>query len=253
MSEILYQNTAQFYDLFGDSSHETARRANFLSSLLRDGPARVIDAGAGTGDIAFRLAKMGHELFCFESSSSMHTILLDRLKAQRDLHTRFSAFPIRVEELNADLGVNLAFALNVFSHLSREGRVSLLKGLRRHVHPNGLLVFNCAQYHPDRTDQPLEKIGEKVIGDVTYRHFASSEGIDLSRRKITFKFEVARSDQLLKLFEEEFILYLDSPEEIDELLSSAGFRKIELYGNYEKAPYRGLSPGFVVVAAPSHD
>jgi len=249
IEEGMYPETAPFYDLFGGSAAETQNRAEFVASFLKNKSSLIVDVGAGTGQMAFELADEGYNVACFEPSVSMHALLLDRLRTRKDLHNQVSAFPCHLENVEYHLNADAVCAFSVFSHVSREKRLSMLKGAHYHLKLGGLLVFNCVQFVSARQDQPLALMNEKKIGKVTYRHFASSSGISKDQRLVTFKFEVEHGSQMIRKYEEEFTLSLDTKEQIENLLTEAGFQLATCYSTTQKDPYSVDAPGFIVVAS----
>ncbi len=245
----MYPETAQFYDLFGGSSLEATKRAEFVAKYLKNKSSSLIDIGAGTGETAFELADEGFSVSCFEPSASMHALLLDRVRSRKDLHNQVSVFPCYLENVERPLAADAAYAFSVFSHVSHEKRMSMLKGVYYHLKLGGLFIFNCVQYVPQRLDQPLAMVNEKRLGKLTYRHFAASEGVSQSERQITFQFEVDHGDQVLKRYQDQFTLRLDTKEGVEQLLKDAGFRMAECYSNVDKEEYSVDSPGFTVVAS----
>jgi SAM-dependent methyltransferase len=244
----MYQETSHLYDFFGAGSEESPKRAAFILSFLSN-KGLIVDVGAGNGEIAFHLAHEGHRLFCFEPSSSMSSILFERAAREINGTDQVSVFPVKVEELKSSLGADLAFASSVFSHLSKEERTSLLRGLRHHLKPGGLFIFNCVQFVPSRPDRPLTKIGERVLGGVFYRHFDSARQMNQLIRKVTWKFEIEYRGQVLNEYAEDFFLQMDSEEGVRSLLEAEGFQVVNFFGSYEKVPSEKDRPGFVVVAA----
>lgn len=245
----MYPETAQFYDLFGGSSLESEKRAAFMSKYLKNKNSSLIDIGSGTGETAFELADEGYSVFCFEPSPSMYGILLERLRSRKDLHNLVSAFPCYLETVERPLAADAAYAFSVFSHVSREKRLSLLKGVYYHLKLGGLMVFNCVQAVPGRVDQALALVNEKKLGKLSYRHYAASRSLGSQSREVIFQFEVAHGDQVLKRYEDKFTLALDTKEDIEKLLGEAGFRMAECFSNVDRDSYSLDSPGFTVVAS----
>lgn len=247
----MYPETAQFYDLFGGSSVESVKRAAFVARYLKNKNSSLIDIGSGTGEAAFNLADEGYSVSCFEPSASMYALLLDRVRSRKDLHNQVSAFPCYLENVERPLAADAAYAFSVFSHVSNEKRLSMLKAVYYHLKLGGLFIFNCVQPVEGRVDQPLAMVNEKKLGKLTYRHFAASEALSPTERQITFQFEVAHGDQIIKRYQDQFMLRLDTKEEVEQLLKKAGFRIAECYSNVDKEEYSAGSPGFTIVASRS--
>ena len=123
-----------------------------------------------------------------------------------------------------------------------------MRGLHRHLKPGGIFILNCVQFVTGRPDKPFTKIGERIVGEIIYRQFDSSEQIDPSRRKVTWKFEVEYRGKILEEHSEDFYLQMDSKEGLRSLLEVAGFRVRDVFGSYGREPMGGQKPGFVVIA-----
>lgn len=208
----------------------------------------MIDIGCGTGEIAFLLAQQGHFLFCFEPSEPMYTLFLERLRVQKSLHTLVSAFPIPLEQLDHPIQADLAYASSVFSHLSKESKGALLQSLSRHLDPDGLLIFNSSQYSPHRLPQKLELVSLKKVGEILFQQWAQSEALDNSTYKIKFKFDLYKGSQILKTYEDDFLLYCESKQNMVHILESNGFQVIETFSDFEKNDYQKDAPNFVMLA-----
>lgn len=245
---LMYQETAHFYDFFNHDTTDTRTRARLIAGALKTSSAVLLDIGAGNGDIAFELAGAGHTLHCLEPSLSMHGILLERLSKRADLHSRVSAYSRRIEELVAPLNADLAYASSVFSHLNYGERLSLMRSLRGQLKPGGIFIFNLVRQVAGRPDKPLTLIGEKRVGEVTYRHFDAAEQVGADRRRVTWKFEVESRATGLKAYEESFVLNLDTEETVRTLLAEAGFTHVAEYGDWGGGVVDASAAGWVLVA-----
>lgn len=244
----MYHATAHFYGFFDADMSDAERRVRFISQFLGSKSQTLIDVGAGNGEIAFRFARLGYKVHCLEPSRSMNAILLERLAHQSDLHLKVSAYPCLVEDLKESLQANFAYASSVFSHLSFDARLSLMRSLKSHLLKNGLFVFNGVRQIGNRTDKPFTLLAEKKIGDVTYRHFDSAEQIRFDKRKVNWRFETESPFSGKQVFEESFLLNLDNSDSIQKLLTESGFELIEEFGSWEKEDRDKTKTGMVIVA-----
>lgn len=239
---------AEFYDFFAANQVEAEKRSDFVASFLKDRYASLIEVGAGTGELAFLLADEGHSVFCFEPADSMHAIFMDRLRARKDLQSYVSLFPCYLEYLNSPLIVDAIYAFSVFSHLDTPQRKSLLEATRKHLKLGGVLLFNCSQSTAQRSDQQRSLVQEKKVGDIVYKHFASSQALSENQREILFEYEIHYGTQLLKSYKEHFKLHLDTFESVKSLLESTGFKVEQAYSGFDKKPFQEYDPGFVIKA-----
>jgi len=244
----MYENSAPFYDLFGHGKEETAKRVSFVTKYLGGAEVSLIDVGSATGEVAIALAEEGHKVAAFEPAFPFYSILLDRLRARRDLRDLVSAYPLKLEDLSGSLQADFALVSSVFSHLPSNAKTVLLNGLAGHLKPGATLVFNCVQVNPGRQDQPLMTVAETKIGDLTYRHSASSRGIDELRREVVFQFDIRRREEVLSTYTDHFQLCLDDLEQMRSRLRECGFTALETWGSFERNPYDASGSGFVIVA-----
>ncbi len=243
----MYQETAHFYGFFVDCADSTNERVQLILSELTASPVTLLDIGAGNGEIAFELAKVSQVVHCLEPSFSMHSILVDRLNHKPGLHKKISVYPNKIEDIRSPINADTAYASSVLSHLNFDEKLSLMKAVRKNLKPQGIFIFNLVRQVEARPDKPLTLIGEKTIGEVTYRHYDSSQQMGSNKKKVTWKFEVESPATGLQVYEESFLLNLESDESIRVLLTESGFRKIREYGSWKKDPSDSSQPGVVLV------
>jgi SAM-dependent methyltransferase len=138
----------------GEDVHGEAR---LLDGLLRaevDGPARVLDAGCGTGRVAVELARLGHRVVGVDLDASM----LDEARAAsaaaavdvRWLHGDLLELPHLVPEAHFDL---VAAPGNVLVFLTPGTEPDVVTALADALRPGGLLVAGFAlDRHVSRAD-----------------------------------------------------------------------------------------------------
>lgn len=127
---------AQRFVRLAESGHDIHGEAAFCAALLEP-PARVLDAGCGTGRIAIRLAELGHHCTGVDIDSSMLAVARRDAPAQQwllgDL-TRMDALG-----LEADFDLVLA-AGNVIPLLAAGTEQTVVAQLAAALRPGGLLV-----------------------------------------------------------------------------------------------------------------
>lgn len=250
LEQGMYSNTAKFYGYFYNGAAEAARRSHFILPLLGPGPAKVIDVAAGVGDLAWPLAEEGHQVLCFEESDAMFAVLLERCNARKDIRHLLSPFPTNLADCPILLRADAAVAANLFSHLGELEKIALIRQIHRQLVPGGTLVFNCVQKTPFRPEQPLSEINKRVFGETVIRHFASSLSIEGGNRQaVHFEYRMEHQGQPACVMADEFILSMDRPERMAEILTSEGFCEIRFFGSYDGGPPHPDLPGFVVVAS----
>ena len=246
----MYKNTAKFHGFFYEGGGDADRRCEFVEKFIEKKTARIIDLGAGVGDIGLRLAEDGHYVFCFESNDALCAVLLNRFKARKELRHLVSIFPTTLEEFPVRLDADLVLASNVFSHLVSGEKSRLIHSVAGQLAAGGKFIFNCVQQTPLRPEQPLSEISKKVFGDTVIRHFASSKPVDGGKKQdVRFEYRMEFGGQPVGAFADDVTLYMDDPGAMGMALKDAGFHDVRIFGSYEGVPYDSDLPGFVVVAS----
>ncbi len=241
--------TAKFYGVFYKGVTDAVRRCEFLGGVLLSASSRVVDVSAGVGDLAFELARRGHQVLGFEPCGEIYTVLFDRYARQPDIRHLVTLFPSRFEDYPLDPQADLVIASNHWSHLGPEEGAPLLRRVHDGLRGGGLLVMNCVQETPLRRDQPWAEVQKRVFGEMTIRHFASSTGLaGTSSQRIRFEFRLEHEGRHVHTESSEFHLTMTSPEDVRRMLTQAGFGNIRIRGGYADVEYDSSSPGFVVMA-----
>jgi SAM-dependent methyltransferase len=144
--------------------------ASFVDALL-PGPARVLDAGCGTGRVAVRLAELGHDVVGVDLDQRM----LDHARAAAPGLTWVLADLADLEL--AGPAFDLVVTAGNVIPLVAAGREAVVVGrLARHLGPGGLLV---AGFGLDPGHLPLD---EAPFGLESYDAWCTSAGLVLQDR-----------------------------------------------------------------------
>jgi len=245
----MHSDTGKFYGALYNAAGDTKRRVDFLSGLLGSKPSRIVDTSAGVGDLAFSLAKAGHRVLAFEPCGEMYAVLFDRFSRDHEIRSLIAPFPSRFEDYPLAADADLAISSNQWSHLSQAERARLLPRLYSGLRPAGILVVNCVQETPLRSDQPWAEIHKRVFGDLIIRHCACSEHVPgTASQRVNFEYRMEYLGHLVHTVSATSLLTLDTPESVGEQLREAGFSRVAIRGSYADTDYNGQLPGFVVVA-----
>lgn len=106
-----------------------------LVTALKPPPARILDAGCGHGRVASTLTTLGHDVVGVDADP--HLI---QLAEERDTETRFVVADLATMELRAQTFDLILMAGNVVPFLADGTVVAVLRRLRAHLLPDGLLV-----------------------------------------------------------------------------------------------------------------
>ena len=242
-------DTGKFYGALYNAAGETKRRAAFLIDLLGAKPSRIVDTSAGVGDLAFLLAKEGHRVLAFEPCGEMYAVLFDRFSRDHEIRKLVVPFPSTFEVYPLAADADLAISSNQWSHLSHTERSRLLPRLFSGLGPAGILVINCVQETPLRSDQPWAEIHKRVFGDLIIRHFACSEHVPgTASQRVNFEYRMEYLGHPVHTVSATSLLTLDTPEAVGQQLREVGFSRVTIRGSYADADYHGQLQGFVIVA-----
>lgn len=210
--------------------HNTAD-VDIVGEWVGPSPSRVLDLCCGSGRFVRRLAADGHTVTGVDISKDMLT-QARRQWSSSDSETLLKATFTCADATTLDLGeafdTVLVGGLSLSIMRGHEGRVSLLRGARRHLEPGGSLIFDYMPF-PDM-DTPEESYhafpfpGEdgqafmvlSVLQDPT-------DGVQVTNMYSELIDAGGRTQRLLSA---EMISYV-SEEEMGEELTQAGFRVAE--------------------------
>lgn len=191
-------------------------------------PGSVLDVGCGTGGHALLLASRGYQVTGVDASESM--LALARRKAA-SAGARVQFHCASVESLALSERFDAVISLfNVINYLATpEALLAGLAGLRRHISPGGLFLFDFRHAVPalhsyapvrfkwvDARPRFLLRVSETALDSVRQLH------------RTTFNCVEYEGDRLLRRFQETHVVRFLFPAEIEERLRDAGFRLLHL-------------------------
>lgn len=108
--------------------------ARFVTEL-QEPPARILDAGCGTGRVATKLTALGHDVVGVDADEAMI-----RVAQERDDVTRFVHADLAELALSAQTFDIVLLAGNVVPYLADDTLVAVLRRMREHLTLDGRLV-----------------------------------------------------------------------------------------------------------------
>lgn len=122
------------FDELVDRGADIDGEARFVTGL-RPPPARILDAGCGTGRIATKLTALGHDVVGVDADPAMIEVA-----RERDDVTRFVHADLVDLTLNAQTFDIILLAGNVVPFLADDTLVEVLRRMREHLTLDGVLV-----------------------------------------------------------------------------------------------------------------
>lgn len=219
----------------------------------------VLELGCGTGRVLLRLGEAGHRVCGLDLSPHM----LARCRE------KFSRLPVETQnrvrlvagDMTAfDLGEKFALIIipfRPFQHLlAVEDQLACLNAAKRHLAPDGRLVFDLFQTDARRMHDPFFLTERPVPGDVT---LADGRIVRVRERTIAFHRAIQCNDVELiycvthpggraERLPNPFRIRYFFRYEVEHLLARAGFRVAELFGDFTRSPLRDDSPDMIFIA-----
>ena len=169
---------------------------------------RILELGCGTGRVALDLASRGHDVAALDSDPE----LVDELRARArraGVSVRGEVGDARSFELGSQFALVLAPMQIVQLFGSRDGRESMLRCVRRHLQPGGLLAVALADpfegIQPEDAEPPLPDVREAdgwVYSSTPVAVRPEPDGtvaIDRLRQAVSPKGELSESAMTLRL------------------------------------------------------
>jgi SAM-dependent methyltransferase len=250
------------YDI--ENADDPAFDHGFWEALIQEtAPARLLELACGTGRVTIPLARLGvvSELVALDNSEPFLQRLRERLavedEAVRDT-VRVVAGDMRRPAVDGPFDA-IFVPFNSLAYLiEREDRVACLDSARELLAPGGTLAFDIIQ---PRYDFIAESLSACPPLRVDVDHAAPELGVTRFLRsysdvydartqtlRSTNRYEIHYTDGRVDHRIGDLDWHIYFPEELDLLLESTGFRVVDRYGDYERAPWTGASRRYLWVA-----
>ncbi len=236
---------ASFYDHFY-ADKDYAGECNFLEEIMRRHAAKpvraVLDMGCGTGGHALILAQRGYQVTGVDRSAAM--LAIARAKAAAGSFASRPSFQqsdIRTLTLHRTFDVVIAMFAVMSYMVTNDDVTAALDSARRHLAPDGLLIFD-AWFGPGvLTDPPTDRVKTIMTAQGRIVRMVHPE-TDLLSQTVRVHYHVLElhDTRLAREYRETHTLRFFFPQEIACLLARAGFRLQELCPFM--APGRSLTP-----------
>lgn len=250
MNRPFYTKFAWAYDLLIQGPATT--RVDFIVDQLHGRGilpgAHLLDAGCGTGTYSIALAREGFRVRGIDRSGDL--IAEARRKAATvGINIPFSEGDI--VSLLADLQVDAILCRGVLNDLTEdESRRTVFPSFGRCIRQGGTLVLDVREWHATATRKRDEPVFEKTVeterGRLTFRSVTELQpGKQCLIISETYLLE-SRSDR--QTDEYDFVMRCWTQDEIIGSLTSAGFKSVQCFGDYDLAKPIGSTDRLVIVA-----
>lgn len=249
------QNMYQWADYYDLTNRGVTGDVSFYTEIARANGGEALELACGTGRITIPLAQAGVQVTGLDLSAEM--LARAREKAET-LGLDGNPLFLKGDMRDFDLGktfFTIMIPFRSFLHLLYvKEQMKALACVRKHLAPGGKFVFNVFVPSIDHLYEEVEKMSlrgvypaedghQVMMWDYTrYDHFQQIS-------EVTRTYE--RYDAEGKLVEKRagrFTLRYIFPTELHHLLRLAGFRVVERYGTFDKAPFDQDSKELIIVA-----
>ena len=227
-----------------------------ITDRYREG--RVLEVGCGTGRVLIPVARAGCEIAGIDASRAMLTRCAEKLQAEsQPVRTR-----VTLREGDArtfDLGREFALVtapFRIVQHLiSVDDQLRFLAAARRHLAPGGRLVFDVfnpsframvAAGGDEREDTPPTALpdGRSFRRAVRVPRVRWVEQVS----EIEIAYDVTESTGETRRVVQAFDMRWFLRAELEHLLARAGFRLLDVFGDFARAPLADDAPEIVIRA-----
>jgi len=251
---------AEYYD----SLPLTLERAdlNFFVELARCAGGPVLELACGTGRVLIPIAAAGVQVTGLDLSPYMLARCRQKLGWQPPAVQRWVRL-VQGTMTDFDLGERFALVIIPFRSfqllLTVEEQLACLGSIRRHLDVDGRLVLTFFQTDPRRTYDPAFQqetpvMAEKRLPDG--RRLRLAERIVAyhraqQRNQMELTYSVTHPDGRTERLVQQLAVRYFFPYEVEHLLTRAGFRVLEVYGDYDRSPLTDDSPEMIFLALPN--
>jgi len=216
----LYSILAPLYDRLMEETYDYEAWAEYLLKFL-PAEGNLLDLGCGTGKLAGIFLDKGYHMTCADVSVEMLSVLYDRLGSHKNLQVLEAA----AEEIGT-IGSFDAVLMNcdVVNHIIDKRDLKLaLRNVYDNLKPGGIFLFDIV------TDKKLrDLLGDNTFTEETDDAFIIWQNTwdkPYSESRMTI---FAKDGKTWRRHEESQLMRAYSEEELKEMLTKLGFRKIRV-------------------------
>ena len=231
---------AAAYDALNPAGEDTA----FYLEMAGSNPRTILDMGCGTGQVAVELALRGHRVTGADPAGAMLAIARDRPGGGAVDWIESDAAGLALEA-RFDLIFMTGHVFQVF--LTDDEIGTALRNLRRHLAPEGRLVFETRNpalrpWQGWTRRQTRRQMNISGVGPVEVHYDVTSADGQIVRYETHFRF--GEEDAVVA----PSVLRFTEQDQLAAALAQAGFRNVKWYGNWDRSPFLPTSPEIIVNA-----
>jgi SAM-dependent methyltransferase len=249
------QGIAPFYALFSGLANGGVDDGAFLHRLGCHGAiTRVLDIGAGTGYLAFELARHGWHVTALEPDPEMFGAMLCRLSEQPALQPRVTLVPQGAGAGSLRTKQDVCVCAAVLHLLPEEEQSRVLRYAADSLRAGGALCLEAPVWSRARTDSDWEIVASRDIGALTVDHYSAlirdTRQVWLTR----WRFELRLGGSVMSSVTQQFRWRAYPHAHYRDLLRSSGFEIVEELEDAKNSPFEdGESLRYLAIATTPRD
>jgi len=237
---LIFDQMGEYWDIL-TSTHPTEKEADFIEKVVANKDL-VLDLCCGTGRHDVLLAKKGWEIIGADLSKSLLQIAKNKMRKEGVnfslIRCEMQFLPFRSEVFSAVVNIFTSFGYLP----SEEEDLNCLREVARTLKPTGSFLLDVIN-----RDYLLKAFKESDLADFGAFMMEEKRSLDEDKMNITGQWIVTQKDTGEKLtLEHRLRLY--TPENLRQMLTSAGLEQETLYGNYEAENFTSDKPRLIVLA-----
>lgn len=223
----------------------------FYLDEARRGNGRVLELGCGSGRLTILIAQSGIEIVGADLSNSM--LEAARAKAAAaGVQVEFVLADMRCFDLPGQFSAIFIPGNSLLHLLTIEDLKQCFRSVRRHLAPNGRLVFDISKWDLSRLARdpeqryPVLRVHDSRCGDISVEE-TSDYHAATQIRHIRWYLSAAGAPDFRVI---DYRLRVIFPQELLLLLEAAGFRLETRYGEFPREPFESSSQRQVCICFP---
>lgn len=254
-NDLFYDTIARFYDAENAAYEDDFA---FHEALLDDlGRESALVVGCGTGRLLLGLARMGCRVTGIDLSAPMLARIERHLTNQPSLRDRVTVVHGDARKMPVEGRFKLiTIPFNTFMHfLEQADQLAVLRACRDRLDDDGLLVLdlpNATDAYGAQDEDGLLVL-ERTFFEPERQHQVMQQSVSAidraaQRLDVTWIYDELDADGTVRRTIAPLSLRYVFPAEAELLLEAAGLTALEIYGDYDQAPFESGAPRMIVLA-----
>lgn len=229
-----YKNLALYYDIIFPFSNQ---KKEFFSTYLQGNKKNILDAGCATGEFVAFANKFGHNVYGIDLSEEL--TMIAKNKGLQNIRTNdMLKSAVIFREIKFDMITCLG---NTLVHLPDKQKISdFINTASQLLTPGGKLIIQIVNY---------DNFGdgdEYSFPEIKNEKFCFSRQYNFSDGLCKFSAELTDNANT-QVYSDQNILIPVKSNELTEYLKNAGFKNIQLFGDFLKNDYTKNSGALIII------